>query len=61
MEDLKAKFVKVYANVPLKMRQEVAVVVNNEPLSWNAAYLEVKNSSKPAPKILKELKDLELI
>lgn len=61
MEELTAKFNRIYANLPLSMREDVAVVVDGKPISWNAAYIEVSTGSEAARKILEQLKLLKLI
>ena len=47
--DKKAQFYKTYANIPLGLRNEIVVVVSdNEPLSWNAAKIEIDNNTDKA-------------
>ncbi|KKU87478.1 MAG: hypothetical protein UY17_C0017G0005 [Candidatus Beckwithbacteria bacterium GW2011_GWC2_47_9] len=59
--DKRTKFLKVYANLPLGERSEVVVVVDNEPLSWNAAHLEVEQNTPTGKKILEILTKLEIL
>lgn len=54
-------FFKVYSNVPINERENVVVVINKKPISWNLAYQEIKNKTKMGEKILKTLKILEII
>ncbi len=54
-------FFKVYAGVPLKERDNVIVVIDKNPISWNLAYQEIKNKTENGEKILKILRDLEII
>lgn len=54
-------FFKVYSNIPIDERNNVVVVVEKQPISWHLAYQEVKNKTKLGNKILKILKDLEII
>jgi hypothetical protein len=62
MEPLREAFLKTYANLPISLRTDVVLVLDEiGPVSWNAAYLEVEKKSKNADVILKELKTLELI
>lgn len=61
METLRENFLKVYANIPLNLRDEIVLVFENKPISWNVAYLEIKSNSDVSTKILSELKDLKLI
>ncbi|MEK6845762.1 MAG: hypothetical protein AABY26_03315 [Nanoarchaeota archaeon] len=55
MEDyaaLKAKFIRVLANVPEPLRVEIVAVIDNNPFSWYAAYGEIEHNTKNADKIL---------
>lgn len=61
METLRENFLKVYANLPLNVRDEIILVFEGKPLTWNVAYLEVKANTDNGTKILKELNDLKLI
>lgn len=55
------KFLKVYANLPLNVREEVIDVTDDKPMTWNVAYLEIKNNTRLGQKILKKLEELEII
>lgn len=57
----KDKFYKVYANVPLNLREEVILVVDDEPISWKIAKLEIDGDTKIAIKILQKLEALSVI
>lgn len=59
--DLKQRFYKVYANLPLALRSEVIVVMNEEPISWQVAKLEIDNDTQLAKKILQKLADFDFI
>lgn len=59
--DLRAKFLKVYANLPLGVREEVVIVIEGEPLSWRAAKLEVELDTKKGREILEKLNKLEIL
>ena len=61
METPRENFLKVYANIPLNLRDEIILVFESRPLTWNVAYLEVKANTDTGTKILKELKELKLI
>jgi hypothetical protein len=61
LEELRAKFSKVFASVPLPLRDEIISVIDDEPVSWSAAYLEISNKTEKGDKILKFLKHIELI
>ena len=62
MEEEKVKFKKIFSNLPEKIRNEdIIVVINDKPYTWNAAFLEVKNNTELGKKILKKLVELEII
>ncbi|KPJ56297.1 hypothetical protein AMJ49_05220 [Parcubacteria bacterium DG_74_2] len=56
------RFLRVYANLPLNVREEIICVLDKKgPITWNVAYLEIKNNTKLGEEILEKLKDLEII
>lgn len=55
------QFLKIYANLPLGMRDEIVVVVNNEPLTWNVAKLEIEQNTPKGKEILKILTSLKIL
>lgn len=59
--DKKSIFLKKYANLPLALRDEIIVIIDDKPLTWNAAYLEVKNDTEKSKEILEKLSELEIL
>ena len=57
----KDKFFKVYANLPLNLRNEIILVIKDEPITWRVAYLEIKGETKLGKQILEKLKALKFI
>lgn len=57
----KEKFYKVYANVPLGLRDEIILVMDDEPISWKIARLEIDGGTKMAKRILEKLVALGVI
>lgn len=55
------KFLKVYTNLPLPIRDEVVYIEDNKPLTWNVCYLEIVHDTELGKKILKRLEELEII
>ncbi|XOB46817.1 MAG: hypothetical protein ACKKMV_01450 [Candidatus Nealsonbacteria bacterium] len=59
------KFLRAYANLPLNVRKEIILVLEEEgikqPITWEVAYLEIKNNTLRSEKILEKLEKLELI
>lgn len=63
MESLpKERFFRVYANLPVGLRDQVVVVLPEVgPLSWNAAYAEMSNSTKLGDTIVERLIEHKII
>ena len=62
MEEEKTRFMKIFANLPEKIRREdIIVVIEDKPYTWNAAYLEIKNNTSLGKKILIKLKETKII
>lgn len=59
--DYRTKFLKIYANLPLNERDRVIVIIDNEPLTWNAAWIEVDNETPKGEEILEKLIQLKII
>ena len=59
---VRERFLQVYANLPLGVRDEIVCVVEkNQSVSWNAANLEVVNETDLGKKILAILDELKII
>lgn len=59
---LKERFLKIYANLPINLRDEIILVITDKgPITWNIAYLEIKQNTKLGEEILKKLAELEII
>lgn len=61
MADNTAKFLRIYANVPDKLRNDIIAVVDKKPYTWNTAYLEVKDNTSLGRKILKTLEEIGVL
>lgn len=57
----KEKFLQAYANLPLAVRNEIVVVLGDEPLTWNAARIEIENETKKGEEILEQLIQMEIL
>jgi hypothetical protein len=58
----KEKFLKVYSNLPINLRKEIIVVLDEEgPITWDVAYIEIENGTKLGDKILKKLSQMGII
>lgn len=61
MEDKKAKFLSIFADVPDGLRGDIIVIVDKKPYTWNTAFIEVEGDTQLGKKILKTLEELEII
>ncbi|HLD85077.1 MAG TPA: hypothetical protein VI968_00820 [archaeon] len=57
----KDRFLRAYSNVPLGMRNEIILLVDDKPITWDVAFIEIENSTGKGKEILKKLIQLELI
>jgi hypothetical protein len=57
----KDRFYKVYANLPINLRNEIVAVVDGAPVTWNVAYLEINAETPLGTEILRKLVELNLI
>lgn len=59
--DMKTKFLQVYANLPLNQRSEIIIVIDDEPLTWNSAKIEIENDTQKGKEILEKLVKLGIL
>lgn len=58
----KDTFLKVYANLPINLRDEIVLVLPEKgPITWNVAFLEVGSETPLGSEILKKLAELKII
>ena len=55
-EALKANFLRIIANVPGPLREEIIAVVGDKTFTWITANAEIKKDTKEAHVILENLK-----
>ena len=60
-DDTKEQFLKIYADLPLVLRKEIILVLDKEPVTWNAAYVEVFNNTEESKIMLKKLREMGII
>ena len=59
---MRENFFKVYANLPINLREEIVLVLPERgPITWNVAYLEINSDTKLGEEILKKLSELKII
>lgn len=59
--DLKERFYKAYNNLPLGLRDEIILVINDESVTWKIVRLEIDNNTPISSEILEKLATLEII
>ena len=47
--------------MPLNLRNEIVAVINDEPISWRVAKLEIEGETKLGEEILQKLEELKII
>lgn len=57
----KSLFIQIYSNLAESIRKEIIVVIDNEPYTWNTAYLEVKNDTELGNKIIQKMEKMGLL
>lgn len=62
MDENKEKFLRIFANIPDKIRAEdIIAVVDNKPFTWHTAMIEVKNETELGHKILQILEKIGVL
>lgn len=58
----KQKFLKIYANLPMGIRDEIIVVLDDgKTLTWNSAFVEINSDTDLSKIILKKLEITNII
>lgn len=57
----KSLFHRHYANLPIPIRKEVALVIDEQPITWEVAYREINAGTELGKRILEKLSQLEFI
>jgi hypothetical protein len=62
MLDKRERFLTIYANLPLGVRKEIILVLDDgKPISWDVAFIEVKADTALSKTILDKLDQLKII
>ena len=62
LDELRVKFKKIFSNLPEKVRSEdVILVMNKKPYTWNVVFFEINSSTELGTKMLKKLKELDIL
>lgn len=54
-------FLRVYSNLPIDVRKEIILVIENQPITWNVAFEEINHGTSLGEQIIKKLIQLEFI
>ena len=57
----RAKFLRIYANIPEDLRNDIIALVDDKTYTWNTAYLEIKDDTSLGEKLLKTLMENGII
>lgn len=60
-KNLKEKFLKIYANIPLGLRSEIICVLEDRPITWDVAFVEIDQDTPKSKIILEKLDKLKLV
>jgi len=62
MDENKEKFLRIFANIPDKIRAEdIIAVVDDKPFTWNTAMIEIKNETELGYKIMEILEKIGVL
>lgn len=42
----RAKFLRIYANIPDKLRNDIIIVVDGKTYTWDTSYFEIKEDTE---------------
>ena len=59
-EDKRAKFLRIYAKLPEGVKEDILIVVDQKPYTWDSSYIEIKDNTLLGQKILKALEGIIL-
>ena len=60
IEKSRAIFLKAYASVPEKLRDDIIAIIDEKTYSWNSAYVEINGKTELGDKILRNLEQIGL-
>lgn len=60
-DELRARFLKAYANLPEPEMEQIVIIIDDKPISWNKANKEVSDKTLLGDKILEKMKLLGIL
>ncbi len=61
IEDLRAKYHRMFANLPIGIRSDIIAVIDKQPMTYYVCWLEINQKTKMGDRILIYLDELRLI
>lgn len=61
MNNQKENFLKIYSDLPLGVRKEIILTLDDKPITWDVAFIEVNNNTEISEIILEKLNKLRII
>ena len=61
MKSIRERFLRAYADLNERLREEIIATVNEKTYTWNSAYFEIKEKTKLGDNILKTLEETHII
>lgn len=55
------KFLHAYANLPEPEREQIVVIIDDKPYSWNIVYGEIANDTALGKKMLQKLEAMGIL
>jgi len=60
-KDALERFMPIFSSLPIEERKQIVVVIDEQPISWNMAYNELRYRTKIGDRIAKKLIELDII
>lgn len=57
----KDRFLNVYSNLPIDIRKEIILLIDEKPITWNVAYEEIQKETELGKRILEKLIKMEMV
>ena len=57
----RAKFLRIFANIPEDLRNDIIALADDKTYTWNTAYFEIKDDTSLGKKLLKALEENKII
>ncbi len=54
-------FLKIFADLPLGVRKEIILTLDDQPITWNVAFTEINANTSQSKIILEKLEKLGII